>query len=138
MCVVYFDQVSGVAHTPKLVKIPFLVNFNLFCPFLTFVIDFWSEIKKNVWKNSVLSYSLKLVDMQTLVDSLKGEPQLCLFSIDFSLKITQKGWKHPKKVFWSAFRWVQHPKTGQNTQHMWLMGRSFWYNVFPRTVIHLF
>ena len=89
MCVVYFNQLSGVAHTPKLVKIPFLVNFNLFCPFLTFVIDFWSEIKKNVWKNSVLSYSLKLVDMQMLVDSLREYLQFVFFQLIFKFKYYQ-------------------------------------------------
>ena len=53
-----------------LVKILFLVVFNLFCLFLTFFSDFLPEIKKKSLKNSVLSYSLELVDKQTLVDSL--------------------------------------------------------------------
>ena len=35
-----------------------------------FFSDFLPEIKKKVLKNSVLSYSLELVDKQTLVDSL--------------------------------------------------------------------
>ena len=48
----------------------FLYDFNLFCSFLMFFSDFLPEIKKKVLKNSVFSYSLELVDKQTLVDSL--------------------------------------------------------------------
>ena len=66
LSVVYFNQFLGVAPTRMLVKILFLVVFNLFCSFLTFFSDFLPEIKKKVLKNSVLEQ----VDKQTLVDSL--------------------------------------------------------------------
>ena len=48
--VVYFDQLSGAAHTAahtqKLVKTLFSVVFNLLSSFLTFSSDFTPEIKK--------------------------------------------------------------------------------------------
>ena len=33
------------------------------------------------------------------------------------LDMNKKGWKQLKKVVWSAFRWAQHPKAGQNALH---------------------
>ena len=59
-----------------------LAAFILLCSFKTFFRDFSSGNKKKHLKNSVLSYSLKLADTQTLVDSLRGYPKLsfCLFS----------------------------------------------------------
>ena len=46
---------------------------------------FFGWNKKNVWKNSVLSYSLKLVDMQMLVDSLRGCLEFVFFQLIFHL-----------------------------------------------------
>ena len=43
-----------------------------FLHFKRFSLIFHLKWRKKVWKNCVLSYSLKLVDMQTLVDSLRG------------------------------------------------------------------
>ena len=74
--------------------------------------DFLSEIKKKCLKNSVLSYSLKLVDMQMLVDSLSGLLYFVWKIIEKMLKMTQKGWKRPKKYF------NKHKKAGQNSQHL--------------------
>ena len=72
--VVFFDPLLGAELTRKLGQDTFGAVFNfVFCfSFQTFFSDFLSEIKKKCLKNSVLSYSLKLVDMQTLVNSLMG------------------------------------------------------------------
>ena len=45
---------------------------SFFLNFKCFSLIFYLKWRKKVWKNCVLSYSLKLVDMQTLVDSLRG------------------------------------------------------------------
>ena len=97
--VVYFNQLLGAARTWKLVKTLFSAVFNLFCLFQTFFSDFMAEInKKHLKKNQKIiffAYSSKLVDMQKLVDSLRGPLEIvffqlifnvfCLFSTDFGL-----------------------------------------------------
>ena len=55
--------------------------FNLFSSFQTFVSDFSTEVKK---KRLVLSYSLILVDMQMLVDSLRGYLKFVFFRFIFT------------------------------------------------------
>ena len=71
--VVYFNQLLGAARTRKLVETLLFGCLDHFCSFQTFFSDFLAEIKKNCLemyeKNSVLSYSLKVVDMKALVDS---------------------------------------------------------------------
>ena len=58
--VAYFDQLSSAAQTRKLVEILFVAVFNLFqTGFLSFCI----RKKKKDLKNTVFSYSLKLVDI---------------------------------------------------------------------------
>ena len=74
--VVYLDQLLGAARTRKLVETHFLTIFNLFSSFQTFFSDSSAEIKKKC----VLSYSLKLVDMQRLVQSMRGYLNLVFFS----------------------------------------------------------
>ena len=55
--VLYFDQISGVAHTQKLVKILFLVRFQTFSSlhqflfFLSFSSIFQKDAKKGVLAN---------------------------------------------------------------------------------------
>ena len=78
-------------------------------------------------KNSVLSYSLKLVDIYTLVASLKGYLKFVFFEwflglVDFSWKIIEKCYNEEKrlklaiKVIQPAFGCAKHPKGGQNMQ----------------------
>ena len=66
-----FDQLSDAACTRKLVEILFgpLSEFFLFLS--TFLGLFCPKRRKKVGKNCVFSYSLKLVDIQMLIDSLK-------------------------------------------------------------------
>ena len=54
-------------------------------------------------QKSVFSDSLKLVDTQTLVDSLRG--------------IHEQMSEMDTKVFQPALWYSQYPKAGQNTQH---------------------
>ena len=52
---------------------------------------------------------------------------LFLFSFEFTKDITTKRKKHlkrPKKLFWSGFRCMHHPKAGQNTQQKEEIGES--------------
>ena len=44
--VVYFNQLSGAAHTQKLAELLFSAILNLFCYFKTFFSDFTAEINK--------------------------------------------------------------------------------------------
>ena len=86
VCVVYFDQLLGAVSTQKLVKLLFPALFNLFCSFQTFFSDFTDEInKKRLKKNKkmVFVYSSKLVDMQKLVDSLRGYLEIVFFQLIF-------------------------------------------------------
>ena len=69
---------------------------------------------RNIWKN----YSSKLVDMQTLVDSLRGYHWK-------RFKMNKKGWNRPQKVFQPALGCTQHPKAGQNTQQVFLHGKFY-------------
>ena len=66
MSVVYFDQLLGAVRTQKLVEILF------FQPFSTFFSDFTPEINLS-----------KLVNMQKLVDSLRGYPKIVFFGLIF-------------------------------------------------------
>ena len=61
--VVYFDQLSGAARTWKLVKTAFLPFSTFFHLCKLFSMNFGMKSRKNIWKNCVFSYSLKLVDM---------------------------------------------------------------------------
>ena len=88
----------------------------LFGPFLTWN---WEKTFENIRKNCILSYYLKLVNMQTLADSLRGYLKFVFFQLIFS-------WKRPKKVFQPAFGCVQHPKTGQNKQQDLLLHSIEW------------
>ena len=94
----------------------------------------WNQEKtlENLWKNWVLSYSLKLIDMQTLVDSLREYLKFFFYRLIFNLfniflsifswfclkkkhfflipaekslkpfEMNKKGWKRPRKVFQPA------------------------------------
>ena len=64
LAVVHYDQLLGGACTRKLVQ-------TLFKPFLFILNLFQPEIKKKC-VFSIFDYSSKLLDMQTLVDSLRG------------------------------------------------------------------
>ena len=85
----YFDQLLGAAHTQKLVELLFSAVFNLFCSFQTFFSDFMAEInKKRLKKNKkmVFVYSSKLVDVQKLVDSMRGYLEIVFFQLIFYKK----------------------------------------------------
>ena len=76
--VVYFDQLSVAAGTWQLVRMifwPFFGNFQTFFFLRSFFIFFNLKSRKSVF----FSNSLKLVDTQTLVDSLSGYPIFNLF-----------------------------------------------------------
>ena len=72
-----------------------------------------------------ISFSLKLIDMQTQVNSLRGYPPTFIFFrsikkktflsffLDFRQKITEK-----------CFGCLQHPEAGRNTQYI-AVSRSF-------------
>ena len=70
MGVVYFDQLLGAGGTT------FFSRFQPFLFILKLLSDFKAEINKKCLKMNkikrVFVYSLKLVDMQKLVDSLRG------------------------------------------------------------------
>ena len=91
LIVVYFDQLSGAARTRKPVKLlffsrfqPFLFVLNLFQWFHASNQQITSENEQKTCFFSYFSYSLKLVDMQKLVDSLRAEvPWNHVFSVDF-------------------------------------------------------
>ena len=91
--VVYFHQLLGDACTQELVKTLFSAVFNLFCSFQTFFSDFRAEITEKYLKmiqKTYFAYSSKLVDMQKLVNSLRGYPEIVMFFSDFSCEITEK------------------------------------------------
>ena len=73
--VVYFDPLSGPFST-------FFVDFQIF------LMNFHLKMVINIWKNCVLCYSLKLVDMQMLVDFLRGYSILTSFQV----RTASKGW----------------------------------------------
>ena len=93
--VVFFVQLSGAARTPNLVETlfwccfqPFLLISNIFQWF-----SGWNQekkIEKRLKKNSVLSYSFKLVDMQTLVDLLRRYLKFVFFWLILFIKGKQK------------------------------------------------
>ena len=68
--VVYFHQLLNAVRTQKLVEILFRGRFNLFCSFMMLVGDFYPKTRKNVQTNCIFSHLLKLVETQTLIDSL--------------------------------------------------------------------
>ena len=75
------------AHPKAGWNIFFQPFFNLYCSFQSFFSDFTAEITKNVWKwtkKRVFVYSSKLVDMQKLVDSLRGYLKIVFFSWFFT------------------------------------------------------
>ena len=55
--------------------------FNLFCSFQSFFRDFTAEINKKQTKKSKFVYSSKLVDMQKMVDSLRGYLKIVFFRL---------------------------------------------------------
>ena len=99
--------------------------FQSFPTFFVHVRDFTSQIKKKCLKYKsifkIFVYSSKLVDMQKLVDSLRGHLEFVFFRLIFYWKrfrMNQKGWKRLKKEFWPAFECKQHLKASRNTQHL--------------------
>ena len=65
-----FQPAFGCAQHPKAGQNSFSWPFsNFFHHFKCFLVIFCWKQEKNIWKDSVLGYSLKLLDMQTLVDS---------------------------------------------------------------------
>ena len=82
--VVYFDQLSGAAGTRKLVKQLCSAVFILFCSFWTFFSDFTAKNNKKhlkMNKKLIFVFSSKLVDMQKLVDSLRGYLECAFFGL---------------------------------------------------------
>ena len=69
--------------------------FDLFCSFQTFFSDFTAEINKKWTKKRKFVYSSKLVDMQKLVDSLRGYLEIVFF-----------GWFKLFLMFFSIFRLI--------------------------------
>ena len=93
MYVVYFDQLLGAACTQKMVETLYSAVFTLFY-FLMVFNKFSSEIKEKTFeKTCVLSYSLKLVDMQKLVDSLRGYLEFIVFWLIYQLFWTFDGFR---------------------------------------------
>ena len=84
----YFDQLLGAARTQKLVKIFFSASFQPFL-FISNLFQWFHSWKRT--KKRVFVYSSKLVNMQKLVESLRGYRT---FFSDF----TGKGLKWTKKV----------------------------------------
>ena len=86
--VVYFDQLLDAACTQKLVETFFQPFFNLFCSFQSFFSDFPAEINKKHLKMNKKKldfvYSSKMVDMQKLVDSLRGYPEIVFIGCCFT------------------------------------------------------
>ena len=84
--VVYFDQLLGAACTGKLV-ITLLGTFStFFVDFQTFSVNFHLKTLLNIFKKLKklsFSYSLKLVDMQMLVNSLGGYLDFVFFQLIF-------------------------------------------------------
>ena len=83
LSVVYADQLLGAAPTRKLVKLIYSAVFNLFTP----------EINKNHLKMnkkffSFFAYFSKLVDLQKLVDFLRGYPKIIFFWLIFLFSST--------------------------------------------------
>ena len=79
----YFDQLLGAR----------LQLFNLLCSIQSFFSDFTAEITKKVWnwtKKRVFVYSWKLVDMQKLVNSLRGYLEFVIFRWIFRTKKVEK------------------------------------------------
>ena len=79
-----FDQFLGAARTQKLIETFFQLFFNLFGSFQSFFSDFTDEINKKrlkMNKKCDFVYSSKLVDMQKLVDSLRGYPEIVFFQL---------------------------------------------------------
>ena len=85
--VVYFDQPSGAARTRKLVETYFSAIFQPFLFILELFLWFhsWNQQKtsENEWKKRGFVYSSKLVDMQKLVDSLRGYLEFVFFRLNF-------------------------------------------------------
>ena len=71
--VVYFDQLSGAACTPKLVDIIFWAVFNLSFSFLSFVSDFSSEINKKclqkAWETVFYATRWKTLKINKMVEN---------------------------------------------------------------------
>ena len=103
----YFHQLLGAACTRMLVEIFILSRFQLFSSFKHFSVIFCLKSRRNC----ILSYSLKLVDMQMLLDSMRRSLKFIFFSsflcfstffLDFSqkslkkLEIMKKGCKQLK------------------------------------------
>ena len=92
----------------------------------------WNQQKtpENEQKKVIFVYSSKLIDMQKLVDSLRGNLKIVSLRLTFSdvfcwfqpwnrwkrFEMNKKSWKRLKKVVRPALGCAQHPKAGQNTQ----------------------
>ena len=78
---------------------PFFVNFKCFSGFIMILLV----------RNTQKYWFLFIFRRFFLISDVK--------SLKKPFKINKKGWNQHKKVFQPAFRCLQHPKGGQNTQH---------------------
>ena len=126
--VVYYVQFLAAACTLKLVKTlfqPFSTFFLLFKPFsINSGLKSWKTSKNEPLKLFFFSnfcYSSKLVDMQTLVDSLRGYLEFVFFHLIFN----KNYWKQKKNKLWPAIGCAQPPKASQNAQQKVILVLSF-------------
>ena len=98
MCVVYFNQLLGVARTQKLVETFFSAVFQklMFISNLLQWFYAWNQQKTSEKEQKhVFVYSSKQVDMQKLVDSLRGYLKIVFFRfVDFRCERLKNGWKN--------------------------------------------
>ena len=97
--VVYVDQLSDAACTRKLVQIIFWLLLEFFLLF-----NHFSSCKK-----CVLSDYFRLINTQTLIDSLRGYPVFC-FLVHLWLK-RRKKFKKPPKIISTNFYLLAAPKS---------------------------
>ena len=100
-----------LAATKSWLKHFFQPFFKLFCSFQSFFSDFTAEINKKWTKKHDFVYSSKLVDMQKLVDSLRGYLKFVFFRLYFCFEMNKKGWQTAEKKDSTSFWVLQAPKS---------------------------
>ena len=117
--VVYFDQLLGAARTQKLVETLFSAVFNLFLLISNLFQWFhgWNHCKTSGNGPKMdFAYSSRLVDMQKLVDSLRGYREIVFFRLIFKcfdqllgVRSTQKLVEiHNKNALFASFSIILH------------------------------
>ena len=127
MSIVYFDQLSGAACTPKLVKILFFASFYLFWKFSTLFIK---TVPKNFGSKIVFDTSSAFLPFLEIWPAFACQPALKSLKLSFfkhfswfqmknhwkTFEMNKTGWKWPQKSILTSF-WGHTESWSKYTTH---------------------